>query len=216
MSKIIVALDGMRDREEIVWFAERLKGKVWGFKVNDALVKYGRTIIYDLEAYGKIFADSKLHDIPNTIINSMQHLVSAGADLITVHISGGEKMVKAAIEVAGPERVLGVGKLTSLSKQEFFEFDTLKLRSFYEKAYNWGLRSVVISPTELLMGDIFDLVVCPGIRREGEAVNDQIDVNTPTGAILKGADLLVIGRTITQSDDPVKTVDEINKEIEEA
>lgn len=215
MSKIIVALDGMRSREEIVRFAEKLKGKVWGFKVNDALVKYG-SIIYELTEYGKVFADPKLHDIPNTVINSMQHLVGAGADLVTVHISGGEKMVKTAIEVAGPERVLGVGKLTSLTDEEFFGMDKGDLQIFYDESFEWGLRNVVVPPNELWLGDKFNLRVCPDIRRLKEDVNDQIDVNTPTGAIMAGANLLVIGRLITQSDDPVKTVDEINQEIKEA
>ena len=97
--KIIVALDGISEKEALR-MAKILKGRVWGFKVNDLLFEDGR-IIAKLKKFGNVFADAKLHDIPNTVGNSVARLSRAGADMITVHGSGGIEMMKAAKQSAG-------------------------------------------------------------------------------------------------------------------
>ena len=101
-SKIIVALDGLTVKGALR-IGKILSGKVWGFKVNDLLFT-NVEIIRKLKKFGKIFADAKLHDIPNTVGNSVKKLSKAGADLITVHASGGVEMMKVAKKTEGEAR----------------------------------------------------------------------------------------------------------------
>ena len=98
--RVIVALDGMSESDAMA-LAERLSGSVWGFKVNDLLLHCGVPIVEKLKAYGGVFADPKLHDIPNTVKNGVSRLVSAGADILTIHASGGTAMIQAAMAARG-------------------------------------------------------------------------------------------------------------------
>ena len=79
------------------------------------LVEFGSSIIKDLKPFGKVFADPKLHDIPNTVANSVARFSKAGADLITMHASNGAEAIKAAVANRGNASILCVTALTSLS-----------------------------------------------------------------------------------------------------
>jgi len=105
MSKIIVALDnicGGKAWEDAVALAQKLSGKVWGFKVNDALHS-GHYWSARLNRHGKLMFDPKLYDIPNTMGNTISRLIPYGPDFITVHASAGEEALKAAVEAAGKQ-----------------------------------------------------------------------------------------------------------------
>jgi len=200
-SSIIVALDGITVREALS-IAAKLKGKVWGFKVNDLLFE-GLEIITKLKKFGKVFADAKLHDIPNTVANSVAKLSKAGADMISVHSSGGIEMMKAAKLVAGKSKIIAVTVLTSSKKADNF----LKLVDYAQKT---NVDGIVCSAHELKYIKKQFLKVVPGIRPDWyNTKNDQKRTATPAEAVSLGADFIVIGRPITKSSDPVKAIEKL-------
>ncbi len=243
-SKIIVALDAI-DREQALKLAETLSGHVWGFKVNDMLVRYGISIIEDLKSFGNVFADPKLHDIPNTIANSVKRLSDAGADLITIHASSGSEAIKAAVKNRGDASILCITALTSLDIKDIrlifgtdvneivaglnhkkIDLTSLQIKDiesvigtsarqvvskFAKLAHENGAQGVVCSAHELeyVRGIPNFLRVTPGIRL-GEVDDDQKRVANPGTAIVNGSSFLVIGRPITQADEPLKVVQQIN------
>ncbi len=111
--KIIVALDGMTPKEALI-IAKTLKSKVWGYKIND-LVYSDENIISRLKRYGKIFVDVKLHDIPNTVANTINRISKRNVDFITIHASGGISMMKKAVENKGNSKIIAVKLLRLLS-----------------------------------------------------------------------------------------------------
>ena len=196
-NKIIVALDGISEKEALR-IARLLKGLVWGFKVNDLLFE-SLGVIVKLKKFGNVFADAKLYDIPNTVTNSVRKLSTTGADMITVHASGGVEMMKAAKRSAGKSKILAVTVLTSFQGNQ--KKMVLKLVRDAEKA---GLDGIVCSGLELKYLAKFSLLkVVPGIRpKDYNKKDDQKRTVTPKEAIKLGADYLVIGRPITKSKDP--------------
>jgi orotidine-5'-phosphate decarboxylase len=166
-----------------------------------------------------VFADVKFHDIPNTVAGAVRAMTRAGAAIINVHASGGGAMMKAArdaaAEAASGQRplVIGVSVLTSLDDNDLRDAgcasnardQSLRLASLAQEA---GLDGVVCSPHEAAAirkacGPGFTLIV-PGVRPEGLAHDDQKRVMTPREALCAGADILVIGRPITEARDPVQ------------
>lgn len=206
--QIIVALDGL-DRDEALMLAWTLSSSVWGFKINDLLLSYGLSIIHDLKCLGKVFVDPKLYDIPRTVANSVLRLASAGADLITVHASGGKKMMEAALDNAGDSKILAVTMLTS--------FEDSDVQSIYHRpideivwdlahlAYESKVHGIVCSSHEVKMLQHLNLMkVVPGIRLEQVPKDDQKRVGDGSSA-----DLFVIGRPIIEADDPVEALNKI-------
>jgi len=139
--RVIVALDGISTKEAIR-IANLLSGYVWGFKVNDLLFEDSQ-IIKRLKRYGKIFADAKLHDIPNTVANSVQMLSKSGADIITVHASGGENMIRAAKKAAGKAKIVAVTILTSSNAPK------ARVLTLARTAINAGADGIVCSGKEV-------------------------------------------------------------------
>lgn len=222
--RIVIPLDGM-NREQSLKLAEKLAPYVWGFKVNDLLIDCGLSIVKELRAIGKVFADPKLHDIPNTVANGIKKLTAAGADLITVHASGGEKMLQAAAENAGSAKILAVTVLTSMTDTDA-EYVYAKnagaavahLAMLVAKA---GVSGVVCSPQELSLlmenqttAGLYKVI--PGVRPTWAGADDQKRVMTPGEAIKMGADLLVVGRPITGHADPIEAAKLVNAEVEQA
>lgn len=212
-SRIVVALDGVTLRGALD-IASRLKNKIWGFKINDLL--FEPNSIPKLKKFGRVFADAKLYDIPSTVARSVARLERAGADLITVHASGGVEMMKAALRQAQgtPKhkrtKILGVTVLTSKSSVNKKEF--LKLAANIKKA---GLDGVVCSAHELkYLRKSKLLKIVPGIRPKWyDKSDDQSRKATPQEALKLGADLLVIGRPIVRSKEPAKAVNKILEEV---
>ncbi len=223
---VIVALDGMEEQRALE-LARSLRGEVWGFKINDLLLRSGAEVIPRLKSYGNVFCDAKLHDIPNTVANQVAVLEGAGADLITIHCAGGERMLEAARAARqGGARLLGVTVLTSFSDQMSLKVygraASPQAELFSEAALRAGLDGIVCSPRELEVAARVDparklLRVTPGVRPGWhDSPDDQQRVLAPAEAVRAGADLLVIGRPITSAEDPEKACARIAEELRSA
>lgn len=232
--RIIVALDGL-EAPEAVDLARELKDKVWGFKVNSLFTGWGPSILARLKEFGNIFLDMKFFDIPDTVRRHVKEVVNfqpgSVVDIFTVHALGGSEMIEAAAEelskVKNPPIMLGVTILTSLEKKTLLNewgFDRPIKDIVCDLAYfatRAGCRGIVCSALEAsLVRKVCKkdtMIVVPGIKPAFTIKSyDQKRVATPAQAIKAGADYLVIGRAITKALDPVKAVEKIILEIEEA
>lgn len=206
--KIIVALDGIKISEAIR-IARILEGKVWGFKVNDLLHK-DSDIIKKLKRYGRVFADAKLYDIPNTVSNTVKVLSKNGADIITVHAQGGIEMMQSAKKSAGKSKIIAVTVLTSKKTKSNRE-----VLGLVQDAISAGIDGIVCSGNELesiksLPGSLKMIKVVPGVRPAGyDSKDDQVRTVTPNQALINGANLIVIGRPITKSKNILNTFNKI-------
>ena len=241
-SKIIVAMDniGEHEAQKIVW---KVKKDVYGFKANDLLDRIGaRECIYYFRQHGQVMADPKLCDIPNTVGNriavyfgAIDNLTGDGieveeryqADIVTVMACAGLPALQAAVakkeELGVPTKIAAVTVLTSLDEEECYL--TLggpvkaKVLQYARNAMIAGCDAIVCSAQELLFlkqyPELDDLIrITPGIRPKGASADDQKRINTPEEAVRNGADKLVIGRPITESDDPLGVVQSINKSVD--
>ena len=181
----------------------------------------GQEIIYYAAEKGfDIFLDLKLHDIPNTVRKSIEGLKSLPIKMLTIHISGGKDMMEASMDaVSGIDiKIFGVTALTSLSNadtNEIFQRTTLEqVNAMLDLAESAGIDGVVCSPHELELVSKKEslLSITPGIRLQ-DSNDDQKRVMTPKEAIDLGANYLVIGRPITQSDDIPGTLEDIFNKI---
>jgi len=208
---LIVALD-VSDLDRAEALAAGLGTEVGMLKVGLELVwSRGPDAVRRIAAHAPVFADGKLHDIPNTVEAAAANIASLGVRMTTVHALGGEAMMRAALRgaergahEAGVERPMVVA-VTVLSSQGGEGLASPASLAFEAKAS--GLDGVVVSGTDVgdvraACGEGFCLVV-PGIRPAGANGDDQVRVLTPTEAIERGADYLVIGRPITAARDPV-------------
>ena len=181
----------------------------------------GPDIIGTLKSMGyKVFLDLKLHDIPNTVGKAARVLGSLGIDYLTLHTAGGLGMLKAGVEGLtegannadlGTPKALGVTILTSQK-----ETPNALMQERFLLAESSGCRGIVCAAKNLQDANnvIPDLdFVVPGIRPQGVDSHDQANVATPLDAISNGADLLVIGRAVVQSEDPRRAAREIIMEI---
>ena len=222
--KIIVALDS-NNFSEIEKLVKSLKKDVYAFKIgyqfffNFGLIGYKK--IYSI--CPKIFLDLKLHDIPNTVKNGIEALNKFKPILTTIHISGGDEMMKSSVKDKKFTKILGVSILTSMDSKQTKKFYNQKNISFIVKKFakfakKNGLDGVVCSPKEIkeirkAAGKNF-IIVTPGIRLKSKIKSDdQKRVESPEKAIEMGANYLVIGRPITKSKDPLKTLKEINNTL---
>ena len=225
---LAVALD-FPDQGPALALARRLLGKVAWVKVGLELFIAAPGVIAALRDMGhEVFADLKLHDIPNTVAGAVTSAARAGASLLTVHVSGGPAMLRAAVEAAeavGP-RLLGVTVLTSLNQAALAEVgvagrlvdQVLRLAALAAAA---GLEGVVASAHEAArLRAVYAppfLLVTPGVRPTWDTGSqDQARVRTPRQAILAGADLVVVGRPITAAKDPVEAAERIGGELLDA
>ena len=189
----------------------------------------GPDLVRQIKAQGRrVFLDLKLHDIPNTVARAVEAASDLGVDLLTLHASGGQRMMAAAAEARSSHlKLLGVTVLTSMTTDEMASAwgreissvrdEVLRLANLGKEA---GLDGIVSSALEASwirqkIGPSF-LIVTPGIRPAGSDSDDQNRVATPREAVQSGADFLVIGRPITQADDPSAAFAAVLKEIEEA
>lgn len=176
-------------------------------------IKYAADIGFD------IFLDLKFHDIPNTVQKSIEGLVSLPINMLTVHISGGKKMMYAAMEAASKTdiQIFGVTALTSLANedtQKIYKRKTIEqVNVMLDLAEEVGIDGVVCSPHELkLLNNRPLLSITPGIRMT-ESKDDQVRVMKPKEAIKLGANYIVIGRAITSSNDIKSTLSKIHSDI---
>jgi len=207
-SPIILALDADEISKAADWI-NATKDSIDIYKVGlEFFLKFGASGIAELRKIGdfEIFLDLKLHDIPNTVANSVKSISQLKPKFLTVHASGGREMVSAAALADPSIEITAVTILTSLSDEELGE---LGFASNAEQsavalakiAVTAGASAIVCSPFEAgairsAVGDGVTLIT-PGVRPVGSAAGDQKRFMTPAQAIEAGANYLVIGRPIT-------------------
>jgi orotidine-5'-phosphate decarboxylase len=226
-SQIIVALD-FSDVESVRQLVDRLDPRRCRLKVGKELFTHaGPDVVRMLVDAGfDVFLDLKFHDIPNTVAKACRAAAELGVWMVNVHALGGTKMMQAARQAVDdfdtPPLLIGVTVLTSMNQDDIQEVglsgsaedNVLHLAGLVQHA---GLDGVVCSPREVVplrarCGKDFALVT-PGIRPAGSAVGDQSRIMTPGEAIRAGASYLVIGRPVTQADDPLSVLLTIEQEI---
>ncbi|MEO8476374.1 MAG: orotidine-5'-phosphate decarboxylase [Actinomycetota bacterium] len=218
---LIVALDVSRI-EEAERLAATLAPHVGMLKIGLELFwAYGPEAVRRMATHGRLFVDSKLHDIPSTVERAAANIARLGIDMLNVHALGGDAMMRAALEgaargssEAGCSMPL-VLAVTVLSSQGGEDLASPASLAFEAKAA--GLDGVVVSGDDVrdvraVCGDGFCLVV-PGIRPAGSNGDDQVRVLTPGEAIERGADYLVVGRPITGASDPAGVARSILRDI---
>ena len=216
---VIIACD-FASKEQTVDFISKFDGYSPYFKIGmELFYAEGPQIVYEIKNRGfKIFLDLKLHDIPNTVKKAMASLSRLDVDICNLHAAGGSEMMKYALDgltrADGTRPLLiAVTQLTSTSeermKNELLIDKPLKqvVMSYAKTAKDAGLDGVVCSPLEAsdvksTCGSDF-LTVTPGIRFAGGDVGDQVRITTPARAKELGRDLIVVGRPITASPDPL-------------
>jgi orotidine-5'-phosphate decarboxylase len=227
LDRLIVALD-FPSASAALELADCLQGVCRWFKVGMELYyAAGNAVVEQLRERGfEVFLDLKLHDIPNTVAGAVRSVgCSTGASLLTVHAGGGEAMMRAAAAAAktpGAPRLLAVTVLTSMDAGELsavgvMDAPAAQVLRLARLAKAAGIDGLVCSAEEVgavreAMGPEALLVV-PGIRPAGVAGDDQRRVATPAEAMTRGASMLVVGRPITQADDPAKAAAGILREM---
>jgi orotidine-5'-phosphate decarboxylase len=233
--RIICALD-VDNAFRAIQLVGHLREHVGIFKVGlELATAAGVQILEKLRDAGaeRIFFDAKLHDIPNTVAGAMKGVVRLGAWCVTVHASGGQAMLQAAVQAARCEaeergtlapRILAVTALTSIDESTLH--NELKVgmalpeyvASLATMARDAGCDGVIASPHEIgivrtAVSTPEFLVVTPGVRPTGVDKGDQARVMTPGEAIRLGASYLVIGRPIVAAPDSVEAAQQIAAEI---
>lgn len=224
--RVIVALDC--DRQTALDLAKKLQGKAKWLKVGMTLYyAEGPQIVEIFKLLGfKVFLDLKFHDIPHQVQGAAASAVEAGADIITMHAVGGIPMMQAAqaaVDESGTEAdTLAITVLTSMNEETLAQTGVSRgvgeqVKALAACAQEAGLSGVVASPQEaamlreLLGPDA--LIVTPGVRPVGAALGDQSRVATPKAAFDAGASHIVVGRPITQADDPAAAFDAIAADL---
>lgn len=228
MAELVVALD-FEKAEDAYKLAEKIQGVVPWVKVGlELFVAEGPHIVKKFKEMGfHVFLDLKLYDIPNTVKGAVLSALHSGADLLTVHLSGGRRMCEAALEISksGGEsmKIFGVSVLTSFDEGEVPGYGG-KLADLVEilarGASEWGMHGIVCSGHEVEKIKSFApklKCLTPGIRlAEGSSGDDQRRVMTPYKAVSLGSDYLVVGRPITRAEDPRKAAEAITAEMKKA
>ena len=226
--KIIVALD-YDNQQDAMFMAQCLDPQRCRLKVGKELFTIaGPELIKSLHQLGfKVFLDLKFHDIPNTVAKAVLAAAKLGVWMVNVHASGGSEMMEttiAAMQTAGGKQplLIAVTVLTSMDADGLRETGinqtpAERVLELAKLTQNSGLAGVVCSAQEAQLlkqelGSEF-ILVTPGIRPAFASVGDQKRIMTPAQAIAAGSDYLVIGRPITQADDPMHALELIEAEI---
>ena len=231
MSRTIVALDFSK-KDDVLNFLDKFDKPIYVKVGMELTYAFGFEMIREIKKRGhKIFLDLKLHDIPNTVKNGMKNLAKLDVDIVNLHAAGGSAMMKAAMEGLEEGAVNGkrplciaVTQLTSTSQEAMNEELLIPgnvkdvVISYAKLAKESGLDGVVCSVHEAkgiheACGNDF-LTVTPGIRLAEDSKDDQKRVATPAFAKEEGCDYIVVGRSITKSEDPYKTYNEIEAIME--
>jgi orotidine-5'-phosphate decarboxylase len=221
--KIIVALD-VPTKKEALKLVEKLRDQISFFKIGLQLYTEGLGIVRAVSATGsKVWLDLKLHDIPNTVAKAVESASRLGVQMLTIHLSGGSEMVRAATAARINDMLLlGVTVLTSATEETLREIgiqgkiddQVLRLAKLGVEA---GIDGVVASPHEIKslrheFGNKIRIVV-PGIRPNWSEPGDQRRTMTPCEALEAGADYLVIGRPIVAHPNPNEAVAKVLGEL---
>lgn len=214
--KIIIALD-TQEKSRLDFLINELDNVDY-FKVGmEAFYTFGTDILKELKKREKkIFLDLKLHDIPNTVAKSLKSLCQYDIDMINIHALGGMEMMKKARSIVPHQvKLIAVTVLTSHSEDDLL--NDFKIKTPLNDIANTlalltkeaGVDGVVCSPHEArgvkeVCGNDF-ITVTPGIRLRGDASQDQKRIMTPKDAFAHGSDYIVMGRSITEAQNPKTT-----------
>ena len=227
-SNLIVALD-YDSAGAALDLAKRLDPATLRLKIGKQLFTLaGPDIVRSLQGLGfDIFLDLKFHDIPTTVAKAVKSAAELGVWMVNVHASGGSRMMRAAREALNdspkPPLLVAVTVLTSMDQEDLTELGcdnapidrVCQLAALAESA---GLDGVVCSAAEAAVLSARQregfLLVTPGIRLAGDEAGDQRRIVTPESAVADGATHLVVGRSITASDDPAKTAADIRASLD--
>ncbi len=230
MAKDVIIACDFNSAAELYSFLDKFKEEKPFLKVGmELFYAEGPQIVREIKRRGhKIFLDLKLHDIPNTVKKAMAVLSSLDVDICNLHAAGTKAMMEAALEgLTRPDGtrplLIAVTQLTSTSQERMEEDLLIKepldkvVIHYAQTAKAAGLDGVVCSPLEAGIvksecGENF-LTVTPGVRFADGAVGDQVRVTTPAKARELGSDYIVVGRPITQADDPVEAYRRCVKEF---
>jgi len=210
---------------------QTLGAAVTTYKIGKQLfTAEGPGIVRDLVSSGrKVFLDLKFHDIPNTVAAAVKSAAELGVSMLTVHASGGSKMLLAAVEAANQSMsrptILAVTVLTSMADSDLQEIgisgnvltQVIRLGSLARAARCHGLVASAREARELRreLGEGFEIVT-PGVRPTGVAAGDQARVLTPAEAIAAGATRLVVGRPVIEAENQPHAAQQILDEIDQA
>jgi len=224
-NKIIIPLD--LEYSAAINMAKNFDANLCRLKIGSQLfTSSGPQIIKELNSLGfDIFLDLKFHDIPNTVYEAVKSAADLGIWMVNVHASGGRAMLEASKKALEgfdqPPLLIAVTVLTSLSEDSLNEVGIKDLSKqvlrLAELTNECDLNGVVCASTDVQaiknrFGKDF-ITVTPGIRPNDSKVNDQNRISTPSEAVKNGSDYLVIGRPITESENPTKALEKIIKEI---
>ncbi|WP_027180176.1 orotidine-5'-phosphate decarboxylase [Maridesulfovibrio bastinii] len=228
MSELVVALD-FKNGDDAIALARKISGTVPWVKVGlELFCAEGPSIVSRFKEMGfKVFVDLKFFDIPNTVKGAVRSATRAGADMLSLHALGGERMAiaaregrsEAAVEGDGP-LLMAITILTSMSEEDLpFPIPNGLGESVLDLALassQAGLDGIVCSGLEVesvkkRCGNDF-LCLTPGIR-PAQASDDQRRVVTPAQAVRNGSNFLVVGRPVTQADDPKKAAADIIRDM---
>lgn len=234
--RIVLALD-VDTLEEVEQIVKELKDYVGFFKVGLQLIASTGFDSIDIikNNGGKVFFDSKFHDIPNTVAKASVNLLRKGVDFFNLHIQGGSKMISSTVKLTREyakknnleqPTILGVTLLSSFGQKTLTEELNVNLNiddyvaNLTQIAINSGINGIVASSIEAKeirknLNDDF-IIMCPAIRPTWSCVNDQIRVLTPKAAINYGVDYLIVGRPIICAENRIAAANLIIDEIEEA
>lgn len=227
-AKVVVALD-FDNKEDALAFVDKINPSDCRLKVGKEMFTYfGPEFVKELTNRGfDVFLDLKFHDIPNTVAKAVAAAAELGVWMVNVHASGGLEMMskaKQALEKYGEKAplLIAVTVLTSMSEEDLQGLgitrspaeQVMLLAKLTKEA---GLDGVVCSAQEAkilksALGEDFKLVT-PGIRPAGAPSDDQKRIMTPEQAVAVGVDYLVIGRPITQADNPQQVLQSINASL---
>lgn len=227
-NKVIIALDYEKEADALA-LVEQLDPQNCRLKVGkEMFTTLGTNFVKQLHSrHFDVFLDLKFHDIPNTVARAVRSAADLGVWMVDLHASGGLRMMEEAKKILEPygkdaPLLIGVTVLTSMEDLDLLQIginaspmeQVIRLAHLTQRA---GLDGVVCSPQEVEIlrrncGENF-LLVTPGIRPIGADFGDQRRVMTPAAAIRSGSDYLVIGRPITQAENPAEVLKAINASI---
>jgi len=230
--RLIVVID-VNKKNELTRLLSAIGGKVTTVKLGlEMIYSVGTGIVDIAKSFGyKVMLDAKLADIPNTIKGAARAIADLSPSILTAHILGGKKMLEAAVNSIEEHSrknnnikpmVFGVTILTSLDDTDLRNMGFSKgylptVKKLVGIALDAGIDGIVCSPQEVeplrnQFGDDF-YIATPGIRLAEDSSGDQKRVNTPEEAISSGADMIIVGRSITTKEDIGETIDIYLKKI---
>jgi len=224
-SQVILALD-FNDMASTVEMINLTKEHIGIYKLGlEFYLAHGKSGVKEIQSRFtdiEIFLDLKLHDIPNTVAGACRSVADINPKFLTVHASGGSKMISAASSTLPNVEITAVTILTSLDQEQMItmglsgSIESLTL-SLAKNAVSSGARAIVSSPQEVSLlrkhlGEKVTLIT-PGVRPSGAERDDQERVLTPRQAIEAGADFVVIGRPITKVSDPNQAAEAITASL---